>query len=325
MALQPQHANGYAQNYAANGFAPDPAASSSSDHHVIDIPEAHDPHMDRLLTPAAQAAGADERLRCRVSENRKGVVVLSIEEGNVFVLAAKQSGKDWLLGTEVDEHGNFGMRGVVAKMRAHKDGVFTCVRQRGGGHFAQHLGGGETLHCHHSTHTSEELPELNVMTVALPRDGGRSADGATFEWPAGALGQQLRWEFGRAAQNGGGGGAADAPDMSVLQTKVPKWNARSDSFELPFHGRANQARRPRRRRTHALPAAAASEPAPPRRSRRRARATSSCSSAAAPRATASCCSTASSRTTRTRWTSSRRSRSSTPSPSASACTAGEII
>ena len=245
MALQPQHANGtsYTPNYAANGFAPDPAASTSSDHHVIDIPEAHDPHMDRLLTPAAQAAGADERLRCRVSENRKGVVVLSIEEGNVFVLAAKQSGKDWLLGTEVDEHGNFGMRGVVAKMRAHKDGVFTCVRQRGGGHFAQHLGGGETLHCHHSTHTSEELPELNVMTVALPRDGGRSADGATLEWPAGALGQQLRWEFGRAAQNGGGGGA-DAPDMSVLQTKVPKWNARSDSFELPFHGRANQARRP---------------------------------------------------------------------------------
>ena len=112
---------------------------------MIDIPEAHDPHTDRLLTPAAQAAGADERLRCRVSENRKGVVVLSIEEGNVFVLAAKQSGKDWLLGTEVDEHGNFGMRGVVAKMRAHKDGVFTCVRQRGGGHFAQHLGGGETL------------------------------------------------------------------------------------------------------------------------------------------------------------------------------------
>ena len=94
---------------------------------------------------------------------------------------SKQSGKDWLLGTEVDEHGNFGMRGVVAKMRAHKDGVFTCVRQRGGGHFAKHLGGGETLHCHHSTHTSEELPELNVMTVALPRDGGRSADGATLE------------------------------------------------------------------------------------------------------------------------------------------------
>ena len=216
MALQPQ--NGYAQNYAANGFSPDPAASTSSDHHVIDIPEAHDPHMDRLLTPAAQAAGADERLRCRVSENRKGVVVLSIEEGNVFVLAAKQSGKDWLLGTEVDEHGNFGMRGVVAKMRAHKDGVFTCVRQRGGGHFAQHLGGGETLHCHHLTHTSESCPS-STMTVALPRDGGRSADGATFEQPAGALGQQLRWEFGRAAQSGGGG--ADAPDMSVLQTKVP--------------------------------------------------------------------------------------------------------
>ena len=89
MALQPQ--NGYAQNYAANGFAPDPAASSS-DHHVIDIPEAHDPHMDRLLTPAAQAAGADARLRCRVSAHRKGVVVRSSEEGNVFVRAAKQSG-----------------------------------------------------------------------------------------------------------------------------------------------------------------------------------------------------------------------------------------
>ena len=171
MALQPQHANGmngtYAPNYAANGFAPDPAASPPSDHHVIDIPEAHDPHMDRLLTPAAQAAGADERLRCRVSENRKGVVVLSIEEGNVFVLAAKQSGKDWLLGTEVDEHGNFGMRGVVAKMRAHKDGVFTCVRQRGGGHFAQHLGGGETL-----------LPPLDPHVggaARAQRDDGRAA------------------------------------------------------------------------------------------------------------------------------------------------------
>ena len=218
---------------------------------MIDIPEAHDPHMDRLLTPAAQAAGADERLRCRVSENRKGVVVLSIEEGNVFVLAAKQSGKDWLLGTEVDEHGNFGMRGVVAKMRAHKDGVFTCVRQRGGGHFAQHLGGGETLHCHHSTHTSEELPELNVMTVALPRDGGRSADGATFEWPAGALGQQLRWEFRRAAQNGGGGGGgADAPDMSVLQTEGAK---------VECAKRLVRAALPRPRQPGARP------PAPPRR------------------------------------------------------------
>ena len=83
------------------------------------------------------------------------------------------------------------------------------------------------------------------MTVALPRDGAAPPTARPSSGPP-ALGQQLRWEFGRAAQNGGGGGGggADAPDMSVLQTEVPKWNARSDSFELPFHGRANQARRP---------------------------------------------------------------------------------
>lgn len=30
----------------------------------------------------------------------------------------------------------------------------------------------------------------------------------------------------------------DAPDISVLVSKLPRWNARSETYELPFKGRA---------------------------------------------------------------------------------------
>ena len=84
------------------------------------------------------------------------------------------------------------------------------------------------------------------MEVAFPRlsSADRSGVGAEqtvpSEWAPGELRESMRrvFEARRDAP------ATSSADTCVLVTRKPKWNARCDSFELPFHGRANQARRP---------------------------------------------------------------------------------
>jgi len=165
-----------------------------------------------------------------------------IEEGNVFLLAARKIGKDWVLSAQPGAPDC----AVLARLCAHKSGVFTCVRQTA---FAANrssvTGVPETMHVEHkSEQISEDLPQLNAMVVALPGTATSGTVGSgpdcervltsQLERSSGELAVQLRM-------------ANESPNLkkcsglNVLRTKQPKWNSHSDSYELPFHGRANWA------------------------------------------------------------------------------------
>ena len=185
----------------------------------IDIPDGA-PDVDRLLEARDARSGS---LRCRVRRLRdKGVLELYIEEGNVFQLAACKKGKDWLI-SEQQQGG--ATRRHVARVRTHKDRSFTCVRER----YEQSNATPELLIVTHATvQLSDDLPELNTMQLALPR-----APLGLLDAPQGSLGGKMRRVVEHRTH-------AD-PDMAILESRKPKWNARTETYELPFGGRANWA------------------------------------------------------------------------------------
>ena len=188
----------------------------------IDIPSGADPDVDRLLEPLAREKGT---LRCRVRRLReKSVLELFVEEGNIFVLSASRSGKDWLIAEQQVAQG-CEKRKHLARLRTHKDRTFTCTRGRHDGTGAPM----ELLFVGHSTQNlSEDLPDLNVMRVALPRPPLANLDS-----PYGVLGARLRQSYDRGERVG--------DDLTLLESRSPKWNSRTETFELPFGGRANHA------------------------------------------------------------------------------------
>jgi len=206
----------------AHHHSPTGAGSSSSAHHEwrIDIPGDVAPEIDRLLEARQAQLGS---LRCRVRRLRdKGVLELYIEEGNVFQLAACKKGKDWLI-SEMQQGGAY--RKHIARVRTHKDRSFTCVREKYEGHSSPP----ELLVVTHATEQlSNDLPELNTMQLALPR-----SPQAQLDAPHGSL----RGKMERVVQQRT---RADA-DLAILQSRKPKWNARTETYELPFGGRANWA------------------------------------------------------------------------------------
>jgi hypothetical protein len=77
--------------------------------------------VPRFLVPQEASAGT---LNCRVRVTER-VTSLYIEDGNVLLLSARQKAKDWLIcssSTCADAT-------IIAKLRAHKDSTFTCVRE----------------------------------------------------------------------------------------------------------------------------------------------------------------------------------------------------
>lgn len=187
----------------------------------IDIPVGTEPDVDRFLEQRAVAAGT---LRCRVQRHReKNCLEMYIEEGNVFVLRATRKSSDWLifetpLGTKERRH--------IARLRTHgKDRSFTCVRGRdeGGSHPPELL-----QVRHHTEQLSGDLPELNTMQIALPRPPLGLLDA-----PCGMLAMQLRRTIEERVPM--------PEDLAILQSRKPKWNPRSETYELPFGGRANWA------------------------------------------------------------------------------------
>ena len=195
-------------------------AGSSSGEWRIDIPGDAAPEVDRLLEARDQRLGS---LRCRVRRIRdKGVLELYIEEGNVFQLAACKKGKDWLI-SEMQQGGM--PRKHIARVKTNKDRSFTCFRERYDGHSSPP----ELLFVTHATEQlSEDLPELNTMHLALPR-----APLGLLDAPHGSLrGKMERVVEQRTRADG---------DLAILQSRKPKWNARTETYELPFGGRANWA------------------------------------------------------------------------------------
>ena len=184
----------------------------------IDLSRAADLDVDRLLEPRPRDQGT---MRCTVKRLReKHTLELYLEEGNVFVLSATRKGKEWIIseqqqGCEPRKH--------LARVRQGKERTFSIVRARHDGHESAP----ELCYVVHSTHQlSNGLPDLNVMRVAMPRP------------PIGALDAQ-HGELGKVM---GELGAKRSPEhVSILESRRPKWNARTETYELPFGGRANWA------------------------------------------------------------------------------------
>lgn len=213
--------------YHPSGYANGGPSSSFDDAVCIDVPPECNPHLDRFLVPQEASAGT---LNCRVRVTER-VTSLYIEDGNVLLLSARQKAKDWLIcssSTCADAT-------IIAKLRAHKDSTFTCVRERAGSPTSTW----ESLVVRHATHSvSDSLPELNVLSAGLPPDALIPTEvGYVSELPPGELSSRLR-QASEARQP-----ARDASESLCLEvvTKLPKWNGRTQSFELAFHGRAKLA------------------------------------------------------------------------------------
>jgi len=176
--------------------------------------------VDRLLEPRTKAEGT---LRCRVKRLReKQSLELYVEEGNVFVLSATRKGKEWIIS---EQQQGAAPRKPIARLRTGKERTFSCVRARHEGHATAP----ELLHVTHATQQlSDELPDLNVMRTAMPRPPLGVLDAQP-----GSLGELLARAVERRER---------APEhVTVLESRKPKWNARTETYELPFGGRANWA------------------------------------------------------------------------------------
>eukprot|EP00316_Scyphosphaera_apsteinii_P001884 CAMPEP_0119339412 /NCGR_PEP_ID=MMETSP1333-20130426/98196_1 /TAXON_ID=418940 /ORGANISM="Scyphosphaera apsteinii, Strain RCC1455" /LENGTH=292 /DNA_ID=CAMNT_0007350919 /DNA_START=12 /DNA_END=890 /DNA_ORIENTATION=+ len=221
-----------------HSYCLDKSRHRSEEHVSIYIPEQVDPLCDRLMTARARCDGM---LRCIVQENEKKQNELSmhIEEGNIFLLAARKIGKDWVISAQPRAP----ERAALARLRSHSGGVFTCVRQctlATAVARSSAVGVPVTLQIEHMVDQgSDDLPELNAMMVAVPYMASsdvsdESSPSSELECSSTELAKQLRI-------------ANDTPNAMprrgsvVLETKRPKWNSQDELYELPFHGRANRA------------------------------------------------------------------------------------
>lgn len=174
------------------------------------------PTARRYLAPRPLAEGT---LTCRVRTTDKGMS-MHIDEGNALLLTARQKGRDWIVYSDAAASESC----IIAKLRQHKDGTFTCVRERTA---AQSTGMWESLVVRGATHSvSESLPELNTLSGALPLEA-EQASSASFgaddlwELPPGELESRLRQateSHGRDARNG------QPAQLFEIITKLPKWN-----------------------------------------------------------------------------------------------------
>ena len=144
---------------------------------------------------------------------------MHIEDGNALLLAARQKKGDWIVYSDAACSDSC----IIAKLRQHKDGTFTCVRERS---VAASTGMWESLVVRHATHqVSESLPELNTLSGALPPEAEQASSAALgaddlWELPPGELASRLRQateSHGRAGRNG-------PAQLFEIVTKLPKWN-----------------------------------------------------------------------------------------------------
>jgi len=161
---------------------------------------------------------------------RSSLLELFIEEGNIFVLSAVRAGKEWY----ISERPGGSSKDYIARVLPNaKDKTFTCVR----GRESTKSSPAELMLLRHANEQlSETLPELNSMRVCLPRAppaGERELE--VLDAPCGVLAATLDRRLTSAPSR-----AAGEP-YAVLESRLPKWNARTETYELPFHGRANLA------------------------------------------------------------------------------------
>ncbi len=186
----------------------------------IDLSRAADLDVDRLLEPRPREQGT---MRCRVKRLReKHTLELFIEEGNVFVLSATRKGKEWIIS---EQQQGCAPRKHLARLRPGKERTFSFVRARHDGHERAP----ELLYVTHATQQlSDDLPDLNVMRLAMPRP------------PLGALDAQ-HGDLGAVMSHAVERRERTPEHVSILESRRPKWNARTETYELPFGGRANWA------------------------------------------------------------------------------------
>ena len=148
----------YAQPVIADS-PPLPATSESCPCVAIDIPEG-DPNSDWFYTPRRSRDGT---LRClMILQKEKDQLEMVTEEGHVFMLSAKRSGKDWL----ISHSRPWAARTVIAQLRAHEKNSFTLGRHLRVGAAAPR---GESLFVrHHTMALSKHLPDLNAMQAPQP-------------------------------------------------------------------------------------------------------------------------------------------------------------
>lgn len=181
---------------------------------VIDIPDSCpdcEPHS-ALLSPRAPAEGT---VKCRV-HRLDGAAELYLEDGNVFSLcAARQttmsgSHGDWVIYTEQSRRPH----SALARLRKNQEGTYSLIRQRHGSATAEE----EILHVTHGTHTLDGVAPVTTMTVTVPASNAAAArlHRRTNQQPP-----------------------PEAPH--VLVSKLPKWDARCESWTLQFLGRCNLA------------------------------------------------------------------------------------
>lgn len=197
----------------------------------IDIPDLSDPLCDCMMTPRSYDEGT---LRCVVRRNpdNSNDVEMFVEEGNVFLLSARKSGRDWLIAAQPRAQ----ERTALVRLRSHKGNTYTCVRQRAVAASSSSSSAHENLHVAHvAQQLATGLPELNAMRVVLPgRADGAPLTASQLDCRPGELASYLQEQHFADSQ-------CPRHDVHLLQSKKPKWNARTDSYELPFHGRASLA------------------------------------------------------------------------------------
>lgn len=231
---------------------------------VIDISPAINPYLLHYATPAPPEGGV---VRCRVLRSRGKKRHISYrmltDAGDELLTAVRKADDFWISMTSSElllpDEGS-GRTADWAKAQKSSFSVLRCPPESAGAP-AEHeqrlffaykaayngrelIPTGEPIIAisHGTVVAAAELPQVNTMRACFPNP----AEGAPLCTRAYLI-QALDAIYAIAGADGERGGAHGAPRERVpggvcaLNSRVPVWNARTESYVLNFHGRATLA------------------------------------------------------------------------------------